>query len=170
MGCSNNITRLDFLECTDNIVDLKDIGITKNEKTMKLTKKGAKEIIKVACNEWKNKLAELWGAELLLNNEVNITKNFYNKMIDASDESQKEVINKYLKFEDKIKLGDRVKVVSGGYGAYGADSIEGFVVDKPSEENKSLGGHYEEALIFVLNINNGKIWGLPEGYKLTKIN
>ena len=62
----------------------------------KLNFEQAQSIMNIACDAWKNKLSELWGKTLLRNGNVDITQDFYNEMIKASDSSQKEVINNIM--------------------------------------------------------------------------
>lgn len=64
-----------------------------------LSLEGARAIIDVACSTWKEKLTKLWGAEMLMNSEVVISKEFYNEMIKESNQAQEKVINTYLSFE-----------------------------------------------------------------------
>lgn len=76
---------------------------TTNMKNFKLKTEQAKKIISIACPPWQIKLTDLWAKELLLKDEVEITLDFYNEMMNESNNSQKEVLNNIFKNHFKPK-------------------------------------------------------------------
>lgn len=59
----------------------------------KLSKENAQAIINIACNSWKKKLSNKWS-ELLYNDNVEITEDFYNEMRKACTKEQNELFDK----------------------------------------------------------------------------
>ena len=84
-----------------------------NRFPFELSIENAKKIIDIACQTWKNKLAEKWGKDLLLNAHVSINETFYKEMREACD-------------SDQHKLFDTI---------FGADNLE-IDLTKPETINK----------------------------------
>ena len=82
--------------------------LNKEMKEFKLELKDAQTIINIACKDWVNKLISCWGSDLLTLGYVNITEDFYEEMIKASDSAQKKVLLEIFNgfFEKEIDLLD----------------------------------------------------------------
>jgi hypothetical protein len=67
--------------------------VNKQVKNMKLTVTDAKRIIDLACVNWKEQLAREWGANIVLNKEIEISEEFYKTMRNACTEKQHELFD-----------------------------------------------------------------------------
>lgn len=71
---------------------LKQININMKKEVIrfpfKLTRDNAQKILVIACSEWTDKLAKLWGKDMLLLGYTTITEEFYTEMRKACTSSQ----------------------------------------------------------------------------------
>jgi hypothetical protein len=75
----------------------------------KLEEKDAKRIIKIACRDWRNRLSDRWGVELLREGFVNIEEKYYRYMRKACTDEQHELFDDIFgKDEEQLKVGDWV--------------------------------------------------------------
>ena len=78
---------------------IKDFFNQSNNKNMdnrfpfKLGSIDATEILNVACDSWKKKLADSWGSDLLLNHSTLITEDFYKEMREACTDPQHKLFD-----------------------------------------------------------------------------
>lgn len=74
----------------------------------------AKRIINIACGEWQQKLAKMWGYELLIDSSVEITEGFYKEMRNACTPSQNLLFDEIFGEDEKgYQVGDCV--ITEGY-------------------------------------------------------
>ena len=59
-----------------------------------LTPFNAQNILKIACNNWKETLAEKWAKDIVLNQNILIDEQFYKEMRNACTTSQNELFDK----------------------------------------------------------------------------
>ncbi len=160
----------------NKINKMKKEQLTTEEPTrfpFRLTSENAKEIINIACSTWKHKLATEWGASIILNHFIMITETRYKEMRKACDESQNVLFDAIFGNDIlTIKLGNKVKVVSGGPGAYCADGITGYVVPnvESSSEGYWRGDVSYSAKLVVFNVTDQTFYRLADGYKLELLN
>lgn len=86
------------------------MNFTDDRFPFKLKEKNAKKIIDIACNDWTEKLAKIWGADLLVDSYVMISEEFYREMRLACTEPQNKLFDKIFG-EDVVieyKVGDFV--------------------------------------------------------------
>lgn len=77
---------------------LEEYLINQEMKTYKITAEEAKEIfdtVSESCS-WKKRLAELWGTDIMLSNDITITEELLQEGLEDASSSQKELINKYV--------------------------------------------------------------------------
>jgi hypothetical protein len=67
------------------------------------------------------------------------------------------------------KIGDFIRVISGGSGAYCADGVCVFWVNKPNEKPKNYGGQYWDSESDVYVVSDGGFYGLCYGFKIEKV-
>lgn len=59
----------------------------------KITPQQGQQIINIACNEWKQKLAGVWGKSIVLGNDIEISEEDYVKMRHACTQEQHELFD-----------------------------------------------------------------------------
>ena len=86
---STNVDKLPTQSVTDFLKQI-NINMTTNVSRFpfKLTQINAKRILAIACPAWTDKLAKLWGKDLLLNDYTSITEEFYTEMRNSCTDSQ----------------------------------------------------------------------------------
>ena len=64
------------------------------------------------------------------------------------------------------KIGDKIKIISGGFGALGSNNMTGIVISKPKKKPSHYMGEFwsEEAPLYVL-IGGCLTWGLCKGHR-----
>jgi hypothetical protein len=86
------------------------VNSTEGKNQMKnriLTPANAQRIISVACSAWKSKLAEMWATNIVLNNNTEISEEFYQEMRSACTAEQNEIFDEIFgKDEQLIKASD----------------------------------------------------------------
>jgi hypothetical protein len=90
-------------------VSVWDFAWELEEKTrfpFKLTPFNAQKIISIACNDWKEKLAEYWSKSIVLNQNILIYEQFYKEMRNACTTQQHELFDEIF---GKDKEGRNVK-------------------------------------------------------------
>lgn len=58
-----------------------------------LNEENYKRIIKIACGQWRNKLVTQWGVNIVINESVVVTEEFYKEMRKACDREQNQVFD-----------------------------------------------------------------------------
>ncbi len=89
---------------------------TENKFPFQLKPEQAKQILDIACNGWKPKLAEKWAVPIVLGNDITIDKSFYQEMRTACTADQHKLFDKIFgadnnldsikTFEDALALSD----------------------------------------------------------------
>lgn len=62
-----------------------------------ITPEQAKSIIDIACNDWKDKLFDLWGKQIIFKKDITVSYPFYKQMRNAFASSQNELFNEIFK-------------------------------------------------------------------------
>lgn len=80
-----------------------------NRFPFKLSVVDAQRIIDSACPSWKEKLAEKWGTQILVDKLVTVSEQFYNNMRGACTEPQNKLFDEIFgKDVEQFKVGDWV--------------------------------------------------------------
>lgn len=66
----------------------------------------ARRIIGVACSTWREKLANKWAVDIVMEREISIQESFYQEMRKACTKEQHEVFDEI--FKEAVKVGDWV--------------------------------------------------------------
>lgn len=88
---------------------IKELDNRTTMKTRKLTRANFKKIHDIACGEWRQKLLDMYAADLALNPNVNVSEDDYQKMRKACTPEQNALFDKIFgKDEPEFKAGDWV--------------------------------------------------------------
>jgi hypothetical protein len=84
------------------------IGLANEVKTYTMSSNDAVNIIDIACDGWKKKLAYLWGTDIVLKNDIEVSNEFVDEMFEAASNTQKHVLfqifpHKQVKTLDTLK-------------------------------------------------------------------
>lgn len=80
----------------------------------KISKEELKQLYNCACNSWKIKLSNLYGASLIIDEPIEIPEYLYKDAMESCpDIHQKNIINNIFGEEEKYKIGDYV--ITEGY-------------------------------------------------------
>lgn len=74
-----------------------------NRFPFKLSQDQAKRIVKIACSSWKDKLFGKWGKELLFNNSITITEEFYQEMRAACTTEQHKLFDEIFGADKSVE-------------------------------------------------------------------
>ncbi len=87
-------THSDLAACVPDIVPLSKFFITKSQQKMNyiIKPEQAQEIITMACQDWKIKLANLWSFDIALRNDIQITPEFRSEMLKAATTKQYNIL------------------------------------------------------------------------------
>lgn len=99
-----------FIQEIDNQIVMK--------KTIKYTE--AQQIIDLACvSVWQPKLAKLWGADIAMKKDIDVSEELYQEGRKAANKEQNELLDKIFGSENQFKVGDHIIVVEGCVGFNG---------------------------------------------------
>lgn len=112
-----------------------------NRFPFKLSYENQKDIIKIACSNWKNELAEKWGVTIALELPTEVTEEFYLKMRKACTSEQNQLFDKIFGKDWTPKEGDWVTCIEGDYsgGKAGVGFKSGLTFKIKNLENTSNG-------------------------------
>ena len=81
--------------------------VLKPEETMKtITHTQAQSIIDIACREWKERLFELWGKDIVMKKSIGISGTYYQAMRKACTSEQHQLFDEIFDKDVKFKVGD----------------------------------------------------------------
>jgi hypothetical protein len=84
------------------------IGLANEGKRYTMSSNDAINIIDIACDNWKKKLANLWGTDIVLKNDIEVSNEFVDEMFEAASNTQKYILfqifpHKQVKTLDTLK-------------------------------------------------------------------
>jgi hypothetical protein len=83
-----------------------------NRFPFKISAYHAQLIINIACNDWKDKLATMWGPKIVIRTSVVISEEFYKEMRKACTNEQHDLFDEIFgKDQPDFKAGDYITVV-----------------------------------------------------------
>ena len=88
---SSNSTLISFKEFESTYLNKQEKP--KEMKNRKITPNQAQRIINIACSTWKPTLAEKWGKDIVIYNNIDITEEFYQEMRKACTEPQNKLFD-----------------------------------------------------------------------------
>lgn len=81
----------------------KETTTKQNRFPFTLNKESFLKLMCAACGDWRNKLVNKWGSELLLNNTVDVTEDFYRQILEACNVDQIKVMDEVFGKDVKAK-------------------------------------------------------------------
>jgi hypothetical protein len=98
--------------------------ITNKKQEMKTIKySDAQRIVDIACSTWKDKLFVIWGHNIVLKQDIEITGKVYQEMRNACTSEQNRIFDEIFGVDHNFKVGDWVIAKNGGYKARQVVSI-----------------------------------------------
>ncbi len=125
----------------------KKMNINENRFPFKLKIDDAKQIIDVACYNWKSKLANKWGASIVLTDEIIIDEVLYNSMRNASTIKQHAILDKIFGYDfdlSHVKSFEDALAIKG-------ESIKSFATRTQYHKPHMVAQEMLEIIISVLN-------------------
>lgn len=140
----------------------------------KLSPSDAARIINIACITWKQKLAAQWGKNMVLDDHIIITESRYKEMRNACDGPQNVLFDDIFgKDVEEFKLGNKVKIISGGNEAFCANGKIGYIVPNANfNHNRNHGNLISDMsndLFTIFEPNTKQFYSLCKGFKLELI-
>jgi len=94
-----------------SIKDFVEAGVDRS-----ITPEKAKSIIKIACNNWRQKLLKIWANNIALDEKIEVSEEFYQEMRGVCTEEQNGIFDTIFGKDkpkidfDKLKVGSVVKI------------------------------------------------------------
>ena len=78
----------------------------------KLNEEQGKEIIEIACNDWKNTLADKWAKDFIIKGYTEITEEFYKEMRKYCTTDQHKMFDKIFGKDGQFEIGDWIYITN----------------------------------------------------------